>query len=524
MYNHRFIDEINQVLHNRGINVDDRLHVITKALRKEEGADPEVVEILNRTSYDVADTFQRVYMLLGSEKFHRNLDQFYTPITIGAFLASICHPGKQAIDPACGTGDLIVEYESEYIDLWDISPTVTELATFNFGIRDRKALSIRTHDSIRLHDDSNDSYDYCFLNPPFGSKTILTDTSVLQHYKMGRDRKKQELGILFIERSMNLLRENGILFAIVPNGYLGNQQLKYFREYILNEHRLLGVLELPSNTFSRSGTGVSTSILMIQKTKTPPEDYPVFIRVISKIGYELHKKNTPMAFTESGAIDSELPHIVDEIKTWATENKVPGLRTEIEDAPYDHVMKSELISRDYAFNVRRHYKRYKSLETKLQDCNRIKDLCINANFLFRKNNDSTYKYLDIGSVQKCMYDYEVYTGATLPSRALRIVKTNDIIVSKLRGKLTFTVIMEDDLIVSSGFIVLRASSYENMLRLFAMMFTEEFMIQHQSFQTGSIMESASDADILNFYVPANLETEKYEKVLEAMRTLKSALV
>ena len=66
MYNHRFIDEINQVLHNRGINVDDRLHVITKALRKEEGADPEVVEILNRTSYDVADTFQRVYMLLGS--------------------------------------------------------------------------------------------------------------------------------------------------------------------------------------------------------------------------------------------------------------------------------------------------------------------------------------------------------------------------------------------------------------------------------------------------------------------------
>ena len=84
--------------------------------------------------------------------------------------------------------------------------------------------------------------------------------------------------------------------------------------------------------------------------------------------------------------------------------------------------------------------------------------------------------------------------------------------------------MEDDLIVSSGFIVLRASSHENMLKLFAMMFTEEFMIQHQSFQTGSIMESASDADILNFYVPANLETEKYEKVLEVMRTLKSALV
>ena len=123
-----------------------------------------------------------------------------------------------------------------------------------------------------------------------------------------------------------------------------------------------------------------------------------------------------------------------------------------------------------------------------------------------------------------MYDYEVYTGATLPSRASRIVKTNDIIVSKLRGKLTFTVIMEDELIVSSGFIVLRASSRENMLKLFAMMFTEEFKIQHQSFQTGSIMESASDADILNFYVPTNLATEKYAKVLEAMWTLKSALV
>ena len=42
-----------------------------------------------------------------------------------------------------------------------------------------------------------------------------------------------QLGILFIERTVNLLKEGGILVIILPSGYLNNQSLKYIKAIIL---------------------------------------------------------------------------------------------------------------------------------------------------------------------------------------------------------------------------------------------------------------------------------------------------
>jgi type I restriction-modification system DNA methylase subunit len=73
---------------------------------------------------------------------------------------------------------------------------------------------------------------------------------------------------------MKLLKEN-VLFIILPSGYIGNKNKTYteLRKFIL-QYKVLGIFEL-KNTFKRSGTGVNTALLIIQKTecKCPYEIY-----------------------------------------------------------------------------------------------------------------------------------------------------------------------------------------------------------------------------------------------------------
>ena len=63
--------------------------------------------------------------------------------------------------------------------------------------------------------------------------------------------------------------------------------------------RILGIIQLPQNTFSRSGTGVSTSLIIIQKQKVEVKgnsNYNIYIKKIENIGYILNKKNTPYKY------------------------------------------------------------------------------------------------------------------------------------------------------------------------------------------------------------------------------------
>ena len=50
-------------------------------------------------------------MFYGDKVLKKNFDQFYTPLSIGKFMCELCNKNKSVIDPACGTGDLVVYYK-----------------------------------------------------------------------------------------------------------------------------------------------------------------------------------------------------------------------------------------------------------------------------------------------------------------------------------------------------------------------------------------------------------------------------
>jgi hypothetical protein len=551
--NNIIVEDINQLLHNEGIEFNSRLDIIVEFINnkyygKEITPDTisnslaeDIVKKLDILVIDKNELFQKIFMFYCDKKTKVNLDQFYTPFTIGQFMCKLMIPNKKLIDPACGTGDLVINYDGD-ITLWDISPDVINICESNYNLN-KKKYEIECINSINEYSKNNGKYDYCCLNPPFGSSTVIKNKEVLDKYTLGKGKVKEEIGIIFIERAINLLKEDGIIFIILPNGYLGNtaKNTKMLREYLLS-YKIIAVLEFPGNTFSRSGTGVSTSLLILQKTKIYTS-HNIFIKKINNIGYVLNKKNTPYKYkTISGKyviengkpiLDNDLIECYTQLLSYVNNEHISLINRQL--LMQDNTLKNyEVMSSgdldSNILDINRYLDRYTVLLKNLKDNNAktIGDyIKKTANGKFTIVNDMEYLYLDIKQITTPIYNKNnLIYGYDLPGRAKIKLKKYDIIVSKLKSnKNTFTIILDDvdNIICSNGFALLRPKDYDSAIIIFANLFSNSFHTQHNALCTGSIMESISDTDIKNIYINQNIDIAKYVKIIEALTTINKEL-
>ena len=171
----------------------------------------------------------------------------------------------------------------------------------------------------------------------------------------------------------------------------------------------------------------------------------------------------------------------------------------------------------------RYIRKYKDIINTLKNTNNVlylRDLCksdINYSFSVIKTDD--YKYIDISQVNTPLYNGRIICGSNLPGRAKNKVKTNDIIISRLRGNISYSVILDDNIIVTNGMCVIRPKNKKALLTILSNINTDYFKIQHQSLTTGSIMECISDIDINNILIKKDIDLDRYEKIYDAMVTL-----
>jgi len=548
--NNCVVDDINQLFHNEGIEFTQRLEIVTSLInykfrgldltcKIDEGLKNKLIDIFETITLDKNELIQKVFMFYGNKTLKIELDQFYTPITIGRFITSLPISGRKIIDPACGTGDLIVNYNGD-ITLWDVSPDVIKICEFNYKLNSKEYEAVCIN-SIKSYDKDNGVYDYCCLNPPFGSSTVITDKDLLNKYELGRNKSKEEIGILFIERSMNLLKDDGVAFIILPNGYLGNssKNAKQLRAYLLS-YRIISIIELPSNTFSRSGTGVSTSMIIIQKRKmTVP--YNIFIKKIINIGYALNKKNTPYKYkTINGnyilkdgkpILDNDLADCFNDMVSFISKEKITNLSHDSCDD--NGILGIDIVNTDELHTDILDINRYLSTYTNTvsnyvsMNCMTIKNyIAPNTSGKFEIIKDKEYIYLDIKQITSPIYSKSnLMYGYELPGRAKIMLEKYDIIVSKLKGKISFTMILDnvDNIICTNGFTLLRPIDYKSAIMIFANLFSDEFKIEHNSLCTGSIMAGISEKDIKNMYINNNINLSKYETVVNALITINSEL-
>lgn len=538
-----YLDDINQYCHNKGILFDNRIGIILMILREEKSQEIDnetylfTQKKLNENVYSKEELIQKIFMFYGDKVLKKNFDQFYTPLNIGKFMCELCNENKKVIDPACGTGDLVIYYkQNKGITLWDVSENVISLTKINYNFQNMMA-DIINLDSITNHEKNNGTYDYVFLNPPFGTKTVIEDPNILKNYELGKEVKKQEIGMLFIERSINLLKNGGVAFIIVPSGYLGNSNNNTInlRKYLL-KYRIISLLRLPSNSFSRSGTGVSTYLIIINKT-IQTENYDIHINDVNNIGYELNKKNTPLKYKKNEGkyilnssgypiLDNDFNYIKKEIYNFCFDNNLDCLKKKESKFNYEFINTKEIRENNFILDIGRYLKIYKECMNDFPNQIKINELIYNnCNFKFVKQSNKEYIYLDIKEVSSPFYNGKKMYGHELPGRASYFLKKNDIIISKLKGNISFTIILKeyDNLVCTNGFVVLRPKDDKSTTIIFANLFTKEFKIQHNALTTGSIMETISENDIKNISLNIDVDEAKFNTIIKSMTIIKNEL-
>jgi type I restriction enzyme M protein len=160
-----------------------------------------------------------------------------------------------------------------------------------------------------LHDNGNwdewknqiqlKKFDVVLTNPPFGENRKFecnnkSDKEVANFYSLwniARCGDWIDLGLLFLENTVRILKENGRFGIVLSNSLASVDRWEKARSWLLNNVRIVALFDLPQNIFAE--TGVNTTLIIGYKPteenlkKLQKKNYDVFARKIDKIGYEV---------------------------------------------------------------------------------------------------------------------------------------------------------------------------------------------------------------------------------------------
>lgn len=119
-------------------------------------------------------------------------------------------------------------------------------------------------------------FDVVVGNPPFAGQPDESHMAYLTaHYGWWRlSHSRRPLGLprelWFLERSLRLLRQGGLLAMVLPEGVLANRRWRGQRADLLARCQLEAVIGLPRSVFRASGTAVKTCLLFLRRQTPQP--------------------------------------------------------------------------------------------------------------------------------------------------------------------------------------------------------------------------------------------------------------
>ena len=302
-------------------------------------------------------------------------------------------------------------------------------------------------------------------NPPFGACFQGND---LVKYKIATTWTRRFPGrldseILFVERYLDWLAPGGQLVAVVPDSILTNKGVfEDLRRSLADTIDLCSVVSLPSVTFGTAGTNTKTSILHLRKrTKAISATHRTAFAICQDIGFTV----TTKANHRIKAVHSpgDLPRILDEIVC-------PPIKPEyvkwLEDAPaldrWDAQHHASLSA-----EVEQRLSRKTEGDVYVSDIAELVDERADP----RRWGTTHFNYIEISDIdsQACViYSNSIETSAT-PSRARKLVKTGDVLVSTVRperGTVGVVGRHQDGSICTTGLAVLRPKKIDSLALAF----------------------------------------------------------
>lgn len=239
--------------------------------------------------------------------------QFFTPtpyvkfmvssLPIAQMIADKADPPR-VIDYACGAGHFLTEYALQarrpvevknvglpekrrrtfaeyYAAITGIEKEyrlskVTKVAAFMYGQDDIRVVYGDALSDLSSHGIKDGSYDILVANPPYSVKGFLETLTEAERacYALSASidtksaGKSNAIEVFFIERAAQLLAPGGVAAIILPVSVLTKGGIyTAAREIMLSSFDIVGIVEMGSGTFGKTGTNTATFFLRRKETK-----------------------------------------------------------------------------------------------------------------------------------------------------------------------------------------------------------------------------------------------------------------
>ena len=191
---------------------------------------------------------------------------YFTPPSIILDNIKLLEPYIQSIsnvlEPSCGSCEYINALTKKYNHL---NITGIELnKTIYDSIKELETSNVKLYNEDYLKYESTECYDLIIGNPPY---FVMKKESVHKsYYKYFEGRPN--IFILFIIKSITLLKENGIISFVLPKNFLNCLYYDKTRHYINKHFQILDIVDCVSSKYIE--TQQPTIVLIIKKAGTPP--------------------------------------------------------------------------------------------------------------------------------------------------------------------------------------------------------------------------------------------------------------
>lgn len=117
---------------------------------------------------------------------------------------------------------------------------------------------------LRCESDENNRFDIVVANPPYSVSDFKERIkNGRQYFSLFDKCGKDDIESLFVERTGQLLKDNGVAGVILPSTFLISQDYIHVRKYLLQTFRIKAICLLGGQTFA--ATDKSTCVLFLQK-------------------------------------------------------------------------------------------------------------------------------------------------------------------------------------------------------------------------------------------------------------------
>lgn len=276
-------------------------------------SDKKIVEVV-KVLQDICitdtsvDNIGAAFEIFFGSIFRGELGQYFTMRPLSRFTVAMLdiQHDHYVIDPTCGSGGFLLEVllqvwnrlDKDYAGRRELERIKTDFALNQvYGIEIHEILARICKINLLLHHDGHtniegdkscldteftkerlklgeENFHVVVGNPPFGDTIKEGDEdqlgkSSLEDFEISEGRAQIPSEHIIVEKSIKMLKKDGLLGLVLPDGVFNNQgeqsNCPQLRNYLVKHGRILAVVSLPDYAFRKSGAQNKTSILFFKK-------------------------------------------------------------------------------------------------------------------------------------------------------------------------------------------------------------------------------------------------------------------